>query len=87
MCGIKTPQQDFVVNMQGGGGLMHEGGAYLWDTMVLGICMCIMCLMSSMLAHEKLLIKQNGEARLRQRCAVLSLSHSQISERSELLRY
>ena len=26
MCGIKTPQQDFVVNMQGGGGAYARGG-------------------------------------------------------------
>ena len=26
MCGIKIPQQDFALKMQGGGGLMREGG-------------------------------------------------------------
>ena len=31
MCGIKIPQQDFVLKMQGGGG---GGGAYLRDTTV-----------------------------------------------------
>ena len=33
MQGIKIPQQDFALKMQGGG-LMHEGGTYLQDTMV-----------------------------------------------------
>ena len=32
MRGIKIPQQEFALKMQGG--LMHEGGAYLWDTTV-----------------------------------------------------
>ena len=34
MSGIKIPQQDFALKMQGGRGLMCEGGAYLQDTMV-----------------------------------------------------
>ena len=34
MCGIKIPQQDFALKMQGGG-LMHEGGRICGDTTVL----------------------------------------------------
>ena len=35
MRGIKIPQQDFALKMQGGGGLMLEGGStYLWDITV-----------------------------------------------------
>ena len=42
MRGIKIPQQDFALKMQGGGGLMREGGAYLRDT----TCMVFMILAS-----------------------------------------
>ena len=37
MRGIKIPQYEFALKMQGGGrggGLMHEGGTYLQDTTV-----------------------------------------------------
>ena len=32
MCGIKIPQQEFTLKVQGGA--YARGGAYLWDTMV-----------------------------------------------------
>ena len=37
MRGIKIPQYEFALKMQGGG-LMRLGGAYLRDTMVFVLC-------------------------------------------------
>ena len=34
MCGIKIPQYEFALKMQGGGGAYARGGAYLRDTTV-----------------------------------------------------
>ena len=38
---MKIPPHDFLLKMQGG--LMREGGTYLWDTTVLLITYCTSC--------------------------------------------